>query len=392
MPVAASSKRLIYQPGILSLVMMILMSVDTHIASAQSPTDSLAVCNAALAKDIGTIVRTQEQDLDFISIVDQHTFEEAKAKGSFGATIPYAEALLKLSGDWEAFKKNRTDYFQMIGYQARYKEGEFQHFEITSPLAYPAWSHCIEVVAASSSDGLYVWKVEEDENAVVITIYYKVPEDSIPQAKKVRLEGTVKYGDSAPSILFNTSQTIATEQRISKIISRQKVSGVPQKVYVSLNAGKKSISVFSDWKPEPPPPTSKPETRHLNTDFSKGLFTGFRFVGKSGHRNLVGADLSVSGPITSVVYKGASGEGSDHIWYVPDQNIYSADRRSVFAVVVTDHGPPNEPTVFFTVNYDVSVDICIGRDNKPHGLGCPVRSPLEVLAGGDKQLVAEPIF
>ncbi|PYV69640.1 MAG: hypothetical protein DMG96_33485 [Acidobacteria bacterium] len=343
----------------------------------------ISVCNAALAKDVATTVHSQEEDLDFISVVDQHTYDEAHGKGSFGATVPYADALLKLSGDWEAFKKNRTDYFNAIGYKSHYKEGDFAHYELTSALAYPAWSHCIELLAAQRG-GLYAWKDHEDENAVVLTISYKVPESTIRKLKTVPLTGTVKFGDSNPIPLFDKNEKISSEQSKSKIISRPKVKDMPQNVLASLNAGKERATVVSVWRPEPPPPTYVKETQHMSSDVAVGLFH-MRFLAKEGEFAIIGTDLNVSGPITSVVCKGATGIGSDHIWYVggnpenPGHNVYAPSKKSVLAVVATNHGPPNEPTVFFTVNFDVDVLTCIGRDKMPHGLGCPVRSPFDVL-------------
>lgn len=351
------------------------------------PVNDVSVCNAALAKDIATESHSQEQDLDYISIVDEHTFEQAKQNGSFGVSVPFADDLLELSGNWSDFQSKRTDYFNAINYHSHLTQGDFQHFEVTSPLAYPAWSDCIKTLASQNQNGLYAFKEQEDENAVVLTIYYKVPEDSIPSAKKVRLQGTVKYGDGPEEQLFSPSSLISSEQQIAHIVKRRSVNGQPQKMYLAFNAGKKSAYLFSEWQPKLPDPTHQDVTQPLSQQFPLGLNTEFKLFDMDGHYAIKRAPLTVDGRITSVVYEGATGDGADHIWYLPNRDTFSPDHKTVYVVIKTDHGIP-EPKLYFRTFYDEIVSTCIGRDGQPHGAGCPVRSPSEVLKGR----ITQPVF
>src|SRR5208282_3031618 len=152
------------------------------LAAADEP-DSLAICNAALAKDLTTIISTSEQDIEFLRLVDRRTFEQAHDKLSFGATLPISDAILKASTDWDKFQENRSSYLEKSGYKSHSKASDFQHFEITSAIAYTEWGKCIQTLASRSKEGLFVWKVKDDENSVVAKIYYKVP-DSTQQKYK----------------------------------------------------------------------------------------------------------------------------------------------------------------------------------------------------------------
>src|ERR1700735_142265 len=254
---------------------------------AQNAPDSASICNAALAKDIATTVKTQEQDLDFISVVDKKTFEQSKTSNSFGASVPLADDLLRISDDWTQFQEKRTSYFHAIHYTSHYQEGEYQHLEITSPLAYPAWNTCIETLAASNSasGGLYAWKAEDKEDSVVVNIYYKVPENTKNKFKIVSLQGDTKIGSSAT--VSRKPQSIRTEQKTNILIDRPKSNGVPQTIVATFKAGNFASNIYSEWQLPPQPTTTKTRTDPSHQDFSIGIYHHY-FRQQQGHLTLIG--------------------------------------------------------------------------------------------------------
>jgi hypothetical protein len=94
-------------------------------ALAENGSSNAQVCNAALAKDISTTLTSQQQDLDFISLVDETTFKESKDKGTFGVNVPLADDLLKASGSWEQWQQNKTTYFHKIRISVTYEGFRF---------------------------------------------------------------------------------------------------------------------------------------------------------------------------------------------------------------------------------------------------------------------------
>jgi hypothetical protein len=366
---------------VLRLLMAILWSSSTL---AQTAPDSASICNAALAKDVTTSIKTQEQDLDFISVVDKRTFEQSKTSNSFGASVPLADDLLRISDDWTQFQEKRTSYFHAINYRAHYEEGDYQHFEITSPLAYPAWTQCIETLTASNSasGGLYTWKAEDKQDSVLVNIYYKVPEIAKKKYKYVSLTGETKVGTS-PTV-SRTPQRIQTEQLTNIIIDRPNSSGVPQTVEATFRAGTFASHIYSEWVLPPAPTTTQVITEHLSQDFPVSLFH-HHFREQQGHLSLLGTDLTVDGTITSVVYKGCDGGGCGYVWYSPGgQNIRSPDGRTETTSIATDYSGPADLMLHYTVFYDHQTSVCIGRDGQRGGTGCPVRTPSDVLNPANK--------
>jgi hypothetical protein len=361
------------------LPVALLVALSPLFVSAHDSPDSVATCNAALAKDVTTSVKTQEEDLDFISVVDQKTFEQAKTSNSFGANVPLADDLLRISDNWDQFQQKRTSYFQAIHYTSHYSEGEYQKLEITSPLAYPAWTQCIELLAASNSasGGLYAWKAEDKETAIVVNIYYKVPENTKRLFKVVKLTGEVKTGDAAP-VSF-PPERIRSEQKTNKLLNRKTVNNVPQDIIATFKAGNFASNIYSAWQPPLAPTTTTTHTISQSQDFTIGIYE-HHFRQQQGHLTLLGADLTVPGQITSVVYKGCDGAGCAFVWYVPGgQNIRSPDGKTETVSIATDYSGAADLPLHYTVNYSLEKTVCIGRDGNESGAGCPVRSPSDVL-------------
>jgi hypothetical protein len=224
--------------------------------TAAQESDDPSICNAALAKDLSTTISTSEQDLEFLRLVDYRTFNEAHDKGSFGATLPISDVILKASTDWENFRQNRTSYLEKIGYKAHSKTSDFQHFEITAPIAYTEWGKCIQALASRSKEGLFIWKVKDDQNSVIAKIYYKVPESTQRKYKTVPIVGKLRYGNSEQQIDLFGKKTIESEREIPLSIARRVVNGEPAAIEATIEAGKFSGIVVSDWKPKPLEPTS----------------------------------------------------------------------------------------------------------------------------------------
>jgi hypothetical protein len=346
-------------------------------------TEGPAICNAALAKDLTTTISTREQDLDFLKLVDLRTFTEAHDKGSFGASLPISDVILKMSADWDNFRQNRSSYFEKIGYKSHSAASDYQHFEITSPVAYTEWGKCIQNLAGRSKEGLFVWKVKDDENTVLATIYYKVPELAQQKYKAVPLVGKLRYGKSDQQIeLFPKNKKITTEQEVPLSIPRKLIDGSAAAIEATIEAGKFSATIVSDWRPKPLEPIRTTRAVPKTFPCHKYWVPGYPFWKTEYGKSLVVTQCTVpDGVITEVVHAGCvGGAACGHFWPVFDHNWYSPDKKTVNVVYATDHGDAKDnPLLLVDVYYIVNVTTCTGTDGVANGAGC-YKAPAEALA------------
>jgi hypothetical protein len=328
------------------------------------------VCNAALAKDITTTFTTEQQDLDFLSIVDERTFNEAKQKGSFGVSVPLADDLLQLSAKWDNFQTNRSSYFKQVGYSSHTSASDLRHFEISSPVAYQAWTTCI-LAFSRQQTGLFAWKEKEDKDNVVVRVVYHSPGRRLPTPFKA----TIKRGNENETPLNTGYRTLSNEQVATIILPRSTRSGSNSApaptIYATFKADIFSDFIYSTWTPPPSPPTITTEVQHLQIQCAKsrGELTN------EGVKNLVGFYCSAPGTITDVHYDKCLNTTSDdvcgHIWYtnhfgkVPPGN-------QIDAQFTTDTGNA-AGILYITLFYDVTSTKCTGE-------GCAAfKPPSEVL-------------
>jgi hypothetical protein len=353
-------------------------------AYSQQKTD-ISGCNPALAKDIVTKVNTQEQDLDFISVVNEETFNQAKKEGTFGASVPLADDLLRISGTWKQFDENRRKYFQSIKYTSHYHQAEFQHLEVTSPLAYPAWTACVQALTLSNaSGGLYMWKDKDDDNSMVVMIAYRIPAYGEQKYRKnVTLSCKKQNGDAQPVDL--PARIIDADYTKNLPVQRTKVNGVPQALLVTCEAGPFAADVASNWQAPLASTTVRTTTVAASQDFTTSVYK-LSYRSQHGDLNVMGYDLTVPGKITSVFYKGCDGAGCAFV-HDPGQklttdggqNIRSPDGKTETITIWTNYSGAADLPLHFTVNFDKDEQVCVGRDNREEGAGCPVRSPSDVL-------------
>jgi hypothetical protein len=327
------------------------------------------VCNAALAKDITTTFSTQQQDLDFLRLVDKESYMEAKSKGSFGVSVPLADDLLKLSADWDSWKKNRDTYLEKVHFISSSKSQDFRHYEITSPVAYQAWTSCV-LAFSRQGTGLFAWKETEDKDNIVVRVAYHTPGNN----KRVKFTSVIKRGSEQEAPLPSSAKTITNEQILTFSIPRVTPGGTgkPAPVIATFHAGIFSDYVYSAWADPPPPPTYTETTRDDSLPCVK-LFTDFALQGvKIGDTQLIGSMCSAPGMISSVRYdRCEGGPGCGHIWYMPELNLLEPGGRNINVRFRTNHGDTG-PILYMTVFFTLRTTTCSGS-------GCPVDLPSTVL-------------
>lgn len=350
---------------------LFLLAVTLYlIAPAHGQTPNQAqVCNAALAKDITTTFHSQQEDLDFLKIIDKETYNAAKEKGSFGASVPIADDLLKISANWDNFQENRSKYLEVVKYVSHSEAQDFRHFEVTSPIAYQAWTTCV-LAYARQGTGFYAWKQQEVKDNIVVQGIYHQP----GATKPVTLKAFVKRGDEPEKAFPLDVSKITNEQIVTLTLPRTSApGGMPTKsVILRFNAGMFSDYVYSVWTDPPKPPKYKTTTTAGSVPCIRWLNEfALQGIKPTNDTQLIGTLCTAPGLPTSVRYDKCQGEGCDHIWPMFEANIVEPDGRTVNVRFRTNHGNP-PPLLSMTIFYTVTTQECEGD-------GCPVRLPSEVL-------------
>jgi hypothetical protein len=302
--------------------------------------------------------------------VDEQTYNQAKTKGSFGVSVPIADDLLKLSGSWDDFKEKRAKYFSLIHNRLHTSAQDFRHFEITSPVAYQAWTTCV-LAFARQGTGVFAWKQQEDKDNIIVQVMYHTP----GSAKRVRFRAFVKRGDEAEKSYETDNKTVVNEQLLTFAVSRSSVKGgtVPKSFIMRFEAGQFSDFVYSVWSEPPPKPVYTSVTSNSSIPCVRWL-SEFQLQGlkPTSDTQLIGTVCTAPGEITKITYDKCQTEGCDHIWYMPEANIILPDKKSVNVRFRTNHGQP-PPLLTMTIFYTITTTTCSGD-------GCPVRSPSDALA------------
>lgn len=241
---------------------LITLSLAAPFTTAQTMgSEADCGCHWALAKDISNTIRVESQQLRFLQIIDERMYTEAKSKGGFSLGVPIADDLLAISANWDDFQKKRTQYFTKINYSFDRTLQDIEHFEITSPLAYPVWSDCMKSCAVRSRGGLYSWKEKEDRDAIVVHTYYKIPSTDTKQ--RVKLTATLKRGASPQTQVFPKNTFINNEETIPVIVDRRE-RGQDQNspMLLTFKAGQFAATIDAVWAEPPTPPKITTITTH----------------------------------------------------------------------------------------------------------------------------------
>jgi len=170
------------------LVIFLLVTIG-QVASGQEVRDTCS-CNVALNKDLLIRVRTLDDELSFLKIIDSKTFHELRSSASVDVEIPIVKGLLSASADFAEFEKRRTEYFERVVYDKSRREAEQILQQVTSPVAYRYWAECKSTCALQNS-GFWAWKESENSKSMLVTVFWNPgPLRSLP----IPLSGTVDGG------------------------------------------------------------------------------------------------------------------------------------------------------------------------------------------------------
>ena len=201
-------------------------------------------CGAALAKDTRFVISRDKQAYAFLSLIDEKLFEEFKADSSATIGIPIAKGLLDASGDFNVFNQKRKEYFEKVGYTANRDQEYIELQTVTSEVAYPFWSKCVES-CATNKIGLYAWKAKDTPDRTTVIVYYH----GAPGSPPAKIDSSVKGGKVDGAVigkLFAKDTLILNNGSLAVIIEK-----VPKtNLDATVSAGGFVDTIFSGWLDE----------------------------------------------------------------------------------------------------------------------------------------------
>jgi|GEM_PF-6564703 len=198
-------------------------------------------CGAALVKD--KIVHSEEgfDYLHSLLYIDISNYEEIKKSfsgsgqyGIIGGSASVADLKKNIN---EAIKRTEVETGQQ--YKSSYYESQ------TSPIAYEAWSRCMELCVGK---GLFLWISDEDENTIVLKLKYNPP----PNSSKINFTLEIKHANGSTEqktdvIGLNETKTIYVKRGCGS-------KNGHTKTYISINGGGYSSDRTSKYYCGTPPP------------------------------------------------------------------------------------------------------------------------------------------
>lgn len=132
------------------------------------------ICNTALMKDVLTHLSSDEQKFSYFAQVDSQTYSQLKSQVDASASVPIPLIgdmidLIKASATYSQFAENRSAYFKRVGYWQDSDREIRDITVVTSPIAYVAWSNCIEAFTRNNQS-VAAWKDQEDSTTVHVQI------------------------------------------------------------------------------------------------------------------------------------------------------------------------------------------------------------------------------
>jgi len=237
------SKRVIAAGAL--MVLLQLAATKAHADFLGSPPN----CADALKQDIVVHLASETQQYAYLSIIDEHQFDEMKTGGSVSATIPVVDALVKASASFEDFRQQRTDFLNKVGYSSNSAQAENDLSITTSPLAYAAFTTCMATLAHNQI-GFHAWKESENQDAVVISYYYQSP----PGGGPIGLSGSLIHGEVpgvAQGQIFPPRSTVLPDAGGTVTIQREGSPGATVTATL-VGAGYPGTTIESTYRQAPP--------------------------------------------------------------------------------------------------------------------------------------------
>jgi hypothetical protein len=219
-------------------------------SGAAGQTSAAETCQAALMKDVLSYMSTDQQKYSYFAQIDERTFDQLKidANAEVGVPIPLLGDMvdvIKASASYSQFVQKRREYFQRVGYTQDVNREVRDVRVVTSPVAYAAWSQCIQVFAANSHS-VAIWKDQEDAATVHVQIRNNTP-------VRLRLVSILLNG-SVPGVLAGKAfadQTVLNAGGTRSLLIQRGGSG-PLKLSIETNPQFPGLFVESEWGAPPP--------------------------------------------------------------------------------------------------------------------------------------------
>jgi hypothetical protein len=155
---------------------VVMLGITTEAPAQESMGEA---CRPALMKDYTSTIRSDQQKISWFLSIDESTYEKIKHEAGFkvGLPIPVVGDIIGMvdaSANYADFAEKRTEYLKKEGYVSDSFREERDLRIVTSPVAYSAWSKCIEAFARQSK-AVTLYKDQEDAQTVRVMILNGTP-------------------------------------------------------------------------------------------------------------------------------------------------------------------------------------------------------------------------
>jgi hypothetical protein len=231
-----------YIAGLLSSLLLLLMASAK--LSAQSIFEVPTQCAVALKQDIVSSIKSSNEDLAYMSIVDQYTYDELKHNASAGATIPLTEGLVQGSADYSDYQKQVSNLYSQLGIHYTKETAESLLSETTSTRAYDSFDTCMKTLTAATL-GFSAWMESEDAQDLILDCLYS-PQ---PGGHDLKVNNTAINGVVAPKGKTSDTITLVPNGHCPAVVVRRKGGGP---LTVTVSGGGFSPSIIHSSYIAPP--------------------------------------------------------------------------------------------------------------------------------------------
>jgi hypothetical protein len=228
-------------------VTMTVLALLASGAQAHGQEAAGETCKPALMKDILSMMSTDQQKYSFFSQIDERSYEQLKSDMSAGISIPIVGDMLGLltgSANYSQFTERRREFFQRIGYNQETARELRDLRVVTSPVAYQAWSRCMEAFARERQ-ALVIFKDREDANTVHVRIRNSLPVDVKLYSDLLngRVTGQAEGKAFRDGVKLNAAGT--------RPVLIQRVGAEPLKLSIRTNPPIDGLFIDSEWSTAP---------------------------------------------------------------------------------------------------------------------------------------------
>jgi len=190
--------RLIYS---LAFAIACLVSSQYNL-EAQSIFQVPDACSVALKQDVSQMAFSSNEQLAYLGIIDQRSYDLFKQDFKGSVTIPIEGVPVEGSSDYSSYDEHRKSLYQSVQYNYSQAVAENTLSQVTSARAYQSFDTCMKSLA-QTQQGFYAWRVSEDQQDLIADCQYHAPPAAafplgiIPKiAMKISVSGGVFKGTS----------------------------------------------------------------------------------------------------------------------------------------------------------------------------------------------------